>query len=88
MAEESEFRIGACHAAQWFHDEVKRMVAEGKTAPEISERLAALVYVLQDWNPISHEERVSGEQVRSLVVSLIESGFCEAHRSVTPLSAN
>jgi hypothetical protein len=25
------------------------MVAEGKTAQEISERLAALVYVLQDW---------------------------------------
>jgi hypothetical protein len=49
MAEESRFRTGACHAAHGFHDEVKRMVAEGKTAAEISERLAALVYVLQDW---------------------------------------
>jgi hypothetical protein len=49
MAEKSRFRTGACHAAHWFHDEVKRMVAEGKTAAEISERLTALVHVLQDW---------------------------------------
>jgi len=50
MAEETDFRVGACHAALWFHDEVKRMVAEGKTAPEMSERLAALVHVLLDWS--------------------------------------
>ena len=50
MAEETESRVGACHAALWFHDEVKRMVAEGNTAAEMSERLAALVHVLLDWS--------------------------------------
>ena len=49
MAEEFRFRTGACHAAHWLHDEAKRMVDEEKTSAEISERLAALVHVLQDW---------------------------------------
>jgi hypothetical protein len=47
--EETQFRIGATHAASWFWQVSKQMTMEGKTSQEISERLGDLTEVLGDW---------------------------------------
>jgi hypothetical protein len=47
--EETQFRIGAAHAAAWFWQVSKQMTMEGKTSQEISERLGDLSEVLADW---------------------------------------
>jgi hypothetical protein len=49
MNDEVQFRIGACHGAQWLRAETRKMVAEGKTAEHVSAVLGDLAQVLLDW---------------------------------------
>lgn len=46
---ERNFRVGACHAAEWLVDTARAMSEEHRDAKEISERLATLKEVLMDW---------------------------------------
>lgn len=46
---DQNFRKGGCHAAKWFLETSQRLVAEGRTAEEISGYLADLVEVLNCW---------------------------------------
>jgi transposase len=47
--EETQFRIGATHGANWLRREARRMAAEGKSSQEISDHLGVLIMVLLDW---------------------------------------
>jgi hypothetical protein len=47
--DETAFRTGATHAADWLADVAKRMAAEGKPAQEIAQRLSDLSKVLGVW---------------------------------------
>ena len=49
MRDETQFRMGACHAAQWLREETRTMTAEGKTAQHVSAVLGDYVQVLIDW---------------------------------------
>jgi hypothetical protein len=47
--DETAFRLGATHAADWLADVAKRMADEGKSAQKIAERLSDLRNILADW---------------------------------------
>ena len=47
--DETAFRLGATHAADWLADVAKRMADEGKSSQEIAERVSDLRNVLVDW---------------------------------------
>lgn len=57
--EESQFRIGASHAAEWLRAEAQQLVSEGQPAEKISNHLGDLVMVLLDWRE-SNKEMPSG----------------------------
>ena len=46
---DENFRKGACHAGHWLLQTSQSLASEGRTAAEISERLAELADVLSDW---------------------------------------
>ena len=43
------FRKGACHCAEWFLQTSNTLIAQGRSAGEISGYLAELAGVLADW---------------------------------------
>jgi hypothetical protein len=47
--DETAFRLGATHAADWLAGVAKRMADEGKSARDIAQRLSDLRDVLVDW---------------------------------------
>jgi len=47
--DETAFRLGATHAADWLAGVAKRMADEGKSARDIAQRLTDLRDVLVDW---------------------------------------
>ena len=47
--DETAFRLGATHAADWLADVAKRMADEGKSARDVAQRLSDLRDVLVDW---------------------------------------
>ena len=49
MTDDSKFRRGATHGAQWFREVVKEMTASGASAADIDDRLGNLNQVLLDW---------------------------------------
>ena len=63
--DETAFRLGATHAADWLADVAKRMADEGKSAKEIAERLSDLRNVLVDWR------KTEAKSVRDLTLSVL-----------------
>ena len=46
---DESFRKGACHGAEWFVQTSKTLALQGRSAGEISDHLAELAGVMDDW---------------------------------------
>ncbi len=46
---DENFRKGACHAAKWLVETSRTLAEQGRSASEISDHLADLVGVVEDW---------------------------------------
>jgi hypothetical protein len=49
FGQDDDFRKGACHGTAWFLQTTQTLVAEGRTAREISEHLQDLLGVVTEW---------------------------------------
>lgn len=53
MNEDTNFRRGACHAADWLCEHAQEMVNKGCTVSQISDALSDLTEVMTDWRNFS-----------------------------------